>query len=64
MLNNEFKKKVKKFKEKNQNLNVWQWQHYTFEKNILDSMKIAKNGMTKLLNKYSNEYNEFKLKII
>ena len=64
ILNNEFKKKVKKLKEKNQNLNIWQWQHYTFEKNILDSMKIAKNGMTKLLNKYSNEYNEFKLKII
>ena len=64
MLNNEFKKKVKKFKEKNQNLNVWQWQHYTFEKNILDSMKIAKNGMAKLLKKYQNEYNKFQLKII
>ena len=27
---------------KNNNLNVWRWQHYTFEKEILSSMKIAK----------------------
>ena len=32
ILNNEFKKKATEFKKNNQNLNVWQWQHYTFEK--------------------------------
>ena len=64
ILNNEFKKKVSEFKKNNKNLNVWQWQHYTFEKDILDSMKIAKTGISKLKNKYVNEYNEFELKII
>ena len=58
------KKKVSEFKKNNKNLNVWQWQHYTFEKDILDSMKIAKTGISKLKNKYVNEYNEFELKII
>ena len=64
ILNNEFKKKVEKLSSKNKSLNVWQWQHYTFEKDVLNSMKIAKTGMTKLEDKYSNEYNEFELKII
>ena len=64
ILNSVFKKKVTEFKRNNQNLNVWQWQHYTFEKDILDSMKIAKTGISKLKNKYVNEYNEFELKII
>ena len=64
ILNNEFKKKVTEFKKNNQNLNVWQWQHYTFEKDILDSMKIAKAGLIKLKKKYLNEFNEFELNII
>jgi len=64
ILKNKFKKKIKELKNINQNLNVWQWQHYTFENEILESMKIAKTGMTKLEDKYSNEYNEFELKII
>ena len=64
ILNNEFKKKIKKLKNINQDLNVWQWQHYTFEKEILESMKIAKTGITKLKKKYENEYNEFELKVI
>ncbi len=32
--------------------------------NILNSMKVAKTGISKLKNKYTNEYNEFELKII
>ena len=64
ILNNEFKKKATEFKKNNQNLNVWQWQHYTFEKDILDSMKIAKAGLIKLKKKYLNEFNEFELNII
>jgi diadenosine tetraphosphate (Ap4A) HIT family hydrolase len=64
ILNNEFKKKVTELKKNNQNLNVWQWQHYTFEKDILDSMKIAKAGLIKLKKKYLNEFNEFELNII
>ena len=63
-LNNVFKKKVKKLENKNQNLNIWRWQHYTFENDILNSMKIAKAGLIKLKNKYQENYNEFELKII
>ena len=64
ILNNVFKKKVKKLENKNQNLNIWRWQHYTFEKDILHSMKIAKTGLIKLKSKYQENYNEFELKII
>jgi diadenosine tetraphosphate (Ap4A) HIT family hydrolase len=64
ILNNKFKKKIKELKNINQNLNVWQWQHYTFENEILESMEIAKTGLTKLKNKYENEYNEFEFKVI
>ena len=64
ILNNNFKKKVKQLNDKNKNLNLWQWQHYTFEKDILNSMQIAKIGLIKLENKYQNEFDEFFLKII
>ena len=64
ILNNIFKKKVKELNNKNINLNIWQWQHYTFEKNILNSMKVAKTGLIKLKKKYQNEFDLFDLKII
>ena len=63
-LNNKFKKNVLDLEKKNNNLNVWRWQHYTFEKEILSSMKIAKTGLNKLKKKYSNESSKFELKII
>jgi len=64
ILNSEFKNKVVKLEIKNQNLNVWRWQHYTFEKNILESMKTAKTGLIKLKEMYAKNYSEFNLKII
>ena len=63
-LNNQFKKKVEELENKNQNLNVWRWQHFTFEKDILHSMKIAKTGLEKLKEKYKKDYSEFELEII
>ena len=63
-LNNQFKKKVEELENKNQNLNVWRWQHFTFEKDILHSMKIAKSGLEKLKEKYKKDYSEFELEII
>ena len=63
-LNNQFKKKVEELEKKNQHLNVWRWQHFTFEKDILHSMKIAKTGLEKLKEKYKKDYSEFELKII
>ena len=64
ILNNQFKIEVDKLINKNQNLNVWQWQNYTFEQNILHAMKIAKNGIRDLKVKYKSDYSEFKLEII
>ena len=64
ILDNKFKEEIKNLENMNQNLNVWRWQHYTFEKEILDSMKIAQTGLIKLKEKYQKDYNEFELKII
>ena len=64
ILNNQFKKEVEELESKNKNLNVWRWQHYTFEKDILNSMKIAKTGLEKLKEKYKKDYSEFELEII
>ena len=64
ILNDEFKKKDEKLKIKNQNLNIWQWQHYTFEKEILESMRKAKSGLNNLKGKYEKDYIFFELEII
>tara|TARA_B100000795_G_scaffold263469_1_gene242678 strand:+ start:303 stop:1229 length:927 start_codon:yes stop_codon:yes gene_type:complete len=68
IVNNQFKSEVENLKNvhenENQNLNVWQWQNYFFEKNILHSMKIAKTGLEKLKVTYQKDYSEFELKII
>ncbi len=64
ILNDEFRNKVEKLKKENQNLNIWQWQHYTFEEDIIETMKIAKNGLIKLKEKYIKSYNKFDLKVI
>jgi len=64
ILNNQFKREVEDLENKNQNLSVWRWQHYTFEKDILHSMKIAKTGLEKLKETYQKDYSEFELKII
>jgi len=64
ILDNKFKRQVKELENKNKNLNVWRWQHYTFEKDILQSMKIAKIGLDKLREKYKKDYSEFNLEII
>jgi diadenosine tetraphosphate (Ap4A) HIT family hydrolase len=64
ILNSEFKTKVQKLEDENQNMHVWRWQHYTFEEDILKSMETAKIGFTKLKDKYQKNFNEFELKII
>ena len=64
ILNTEFKDKVEKLQNENKNLNVWQWQHYTFEEGVIKSMKVAKEGMINFKKKYQKSYKEFQLKII
>ena len=64
LLNNQFKKKVTKLKNQNKNLQIWRWQHHTFEKEILDSMKIAKKGLLKLNKIYKDDFNKFELRIV
>ena len=64
ILNSVFKKKVEKLKNENKHLNVWQWQHFTFEEDVLNSMKSTKTGLTKLQKKYKENYSEFMLKLI
>tara|TARA_E500000178_G_C16931215_1_gene711787 strand:+ start:74 stop:988 length:915 start_codon:yes stop_codon:yes gene_type:complete len=64
VLNNKFKKKVEKLQSENKNLSIWRWQHYTFEEEILHSMKIAKEGLNNLEKKYLIDFKNFELKII
>ena len=64
VLNNEFKNKVEKLQKKNQNLNIWRWQHYMFEEDVLNSMKSSKIGLDKLKQKYQTDYKKFELNVI
>ena len=64
LLNKIFKKEVDDFKNKNQHLEIWRWQHYKFEKDILESMKISQKGLNKLKNDHQKEYTNFEFKII
>ena len=64
ILNSEFRKFTTRILNKNKNTNIWRWQDYFFEKNILHSMKIAKSGLTKLKKKFENDYKKFEFKII
>ncbi len=64
ILNSKFKNKVKKLNKKNQSLNLWRWQDYSFEKDILESMKIAKKALNKLKDIHKDEFKDFEFKII
>ncbi len=64
ILNSKFKNKVKKLNKKNQSLNLWRWQHYSFDKDILHSMKVAKKALNKLNEEYQDEFQDFEFKII
>ena len=64
ILNSKFKDKVDKLNKKDQNINIWRWQHYSFDKDILRSMKIAKKGLNKLNKEYRDEFQNFEFKII
>ena len=50
---------IEKLQSENKNLNIWRWQNYTFEEDILHSMKIAKKGLDKLREKYQIDYKNF-----
>lgn len=60
----DFKDQVEKLIKKNKHLNVWQWQNYYFEKNILHSMKIAESGLKNLEEKYKEDYRKFNFIIV
>lgn len=64
ILDDKFKYKVENLKKENQHLNIWQWQHYTFEDDILKSMETAKKGLISLRKKHQKDCDKFDLKII
>ncbi len=63
-LNKDFKKKVDELEKINKNLLVWRWQHHIFEKEVINSMKLARKGINNLRDKHKNEYSKFELKVI
>ena len=64
ILNSKFRDTVAKLKKNSENLNIWQWKHYMFEKDVIESMRIAKIGLIKLKEKYIENFNEFEFKLI
>ncbi len=64
ILNSKFKNMVQKLNKKDQSLNLWRWQHYSFDKDILESMKIAKKALNKLKDHHKDEFQDFEFKII
>ena len=64
ILNEKFKNETTKLEKGKKDLSVWRWQHYKFEENILNSMKIAKKSLNKLENEHKEQYKNFELKII
>ncbi len=64
ILNKDFKSLVEDLESDNKNLQVWRWQHYMFEKEILESMTIAKSGLEKIKNLYQEKFKEYNFKII
>ncbi len=64
ILDKKFKREILKLQNKNKNLQIWRWQHYTFEKEILKTMKTAKKGFKKLNSKYKQDFDKFDIKIV
>ena len=64
ILNSKFKNKVEKLLKKNPSLSLWRWQHYSFDKDILDSMNVAKKALNKIKDEYKDEFKDFEFKII
>ncbi len=63
-LDKNFKKKSSEKKKINPYLDLWRWQHYKFEENILKTIKVAKFALRKMHSNNKEKLSKFKFEII
>ena len=63
-LDKSFHDKIKKIKLKNEFLEVWRWQNYMFNSEIVQTVNSGKLRLKKFYNLYKYEYEKFDLKVI
>ena len=63
-LDKNFKDKVMNLKKKNDFLEVWKWQNFMFNENILDTMIKTKSGLNDLKVEVEEKFKRFNIQII
>ena len=64
MLSDKFRNKIKNLKEKNPLLELWKWQNWMFENNIIETVNNSRQYLNDYKSMFSSEYEEFDLEII
>ena len=63
-MNKNFKDKIINLRQKNDFLEVWKWQNFMFNENILDTMIKAKSGLNDLKVEAEEKFKRFNIQII
>jgi hypothetical protein len=63
-LDKNFKDKIMNLKKKNNFLEVWKWQNFMFNENILDTMIKTKSGLNDLKVELEEKFKRFNIQII
>ena len=63
-LNVKFNKEVKKIKVKNPHVDIWKWQNYMFEKNILKTIRDAQKMFGKYSEDFRDDFLNYNIKVI
>ena len=64
MLSDKFRNKIKNLKEKNPLLELWKWQSWMFDNNIIETVNNSRQYLKDYKSMFYSEYEEFHLEII
>lgn len=64
MVDNSFKNKVHNMLDNNKYLDVWRWQNFKFEDNIIDTVNSTKSKLKRYKTIYKKEFQKYKFEII
>ena len=64
MLCDEFRNKIKSLKKKNPLLELWKWQNWMFDSNIIETVNNSRQYLKDYKSMFYSEYEEFHLEII
>ena len=64
MLCDEFRNKIKSLKKKNPILELWKWQNWMFDSNIIETVNNSRQYLKDYKSMFYSEYEEFHLEII